>query len=241
MVFYGDSITERRLYSSFSEAFFLTRFPKVNVRFVNSGWAGDTVAGGAGGSAQVRLQRDVIAYKPNVVTILLGMNDGHYQALNETTYNEDVYKRQGRIRACRAAGEHVGGGHGNVEQRSADGVVLQPAGRSDGKVSAGADAQADARLTLKVSQDSLGIEQGHNLVRIANQIPEHGAPAVSATQIWRLILAEFHGQNGPERSALWAVNVGQGTERFGRREIRIEPVGQRLRQRLPNRQGLLLR
>ena len=86
VVFYGDSITERRLYSSFSEACVLTRFPKLNVRFVHSGWGGDTVAGGAGGSLQIRLQRDVIAYKPTVVTILLGMNDGHYRALNDTTY-----------------------------------------------------------------------------------------------------------------------------------------------------------
>ena len=103
VVFYGDSITERRLYSSFSEAFFLTRFPKVNVRFVNSGWAGDTVAGGAGGSAQVRLQRDVIAYKPNVVTILLGMNDGHYQALNETTYNDFSTGYQRLVSTLKAA------------------------------------------------------------------------------------------------------------------------------------------
>ena len=71
VVFYGDSITERRLYSSFSEVYFLTRFPKLNVRFVSSGWAGDTVAGGDGGSLQVRLQRDVIAYKPTIVTIVV--------------------------------------------------------------------------------------------------------------------------------------------------------------------------
>jgi lysophospholipase L1-like esterase len=88
VVFYGDSITERRLYSGFAEACALTRFPKLNVRFVNSGWAGDTVAGGEGGSLQVRLQRDVIAYKPTVVTILLGMNDGHYRTLDDTTYSD---------------------------------------------------------------------------------------------------------------------------------------------------------
>jgi lysophospholipase L1-like esterase len=88
VVFYGDSITERRFYSTFTEAWVLTRFPKLNVRFVNSGWGGDTVAGGAGGPLQVRLQRDVIAYQPDVVTILLGMNDGHYRKLNERTYSE---------------------------------------------------------------------------------------------------------------------------------------------------------
>ena len=88
VVFYGDSITEHRIYSSLAEAYVVTRFPKLNVRFVHSGWAGDTVAGGAGGSLQVRLQRDVIAYRPTVVTILLGMNDGRYRPLAGSTYDD---------------------------------------------------------------------------------------------------------------------------------------------------------
>jgi lysophospholipase L1-like esterase len=87
VVFYGDSITERRIYTSFVEAYVLTRFPKLNLKFVSSGWAGDTVAGGAGGPLEVRLQRDVIAYQPTVVTILLGMNDGRYRPLDEDTYH----------------------------------------------------------------------------------------------------------------------------------------------------------
>src|ERR1700719_3850276 len=103
VVFYGDSITERRIYSSFTEAYVLTRFPKLNVWFVNSGWAGDTVAGGAGGSLQVRLQRDVIAYKPTVVTILLGMNDGHYRRLNKTTYRDFTAGYEKLVRTLKAA------------------------------------------------------------------------------------------------------------------------------------------
>jgi lysophospholipase L1-like esterase len=103
VVFYGDSITERSIYSSFTEAYVLTRFPKLNVRFVHSGWAGDTVAGGAGGSLQVRLHRDVIAYKPTVVTILLGMNDGHYRALNEATYGDFSTGYEELVRTLKAA------------------------------------------------------------------------------------------------------------------------------------------
>ena len=103
VVFYGDSITERHLYSSFSEAWILTRFPKLNVRFVNSGWGGDTVAGGDGGSLQVRLQRDVIAYQPDVVTILLGMNDGHYRALDDTTYTDFTTGYEKLVSNLRAA------------------------------------------------------------------------------------------------------------------------------------------
>jgi lysophospholipase L1-like esterase len=103
VVFYGDSITERSIYSSFTEAYVLTRFPKLNVRFVHSGWGGDTVAGGDGGSLQVRLQRDVIAYKPTVVTVLLGMNDGHYRALNETTYGDFTTGYEELVRTLKAA------------------------------------------------------------------------------------------------------------------------------------------
>jgi lysophospholipase L1-like esterase len=103
VVFYGDSITERSIYSSFTEAYVLTRFPKLNVRFVHSGWGGDTVAGGDGGSLRVRLQRDVIAYKPTVVTVLLGMNDGHYRALNETTYGDFTTGYEELVRTLKAA------------------------------------------------------------------------------------------------------------------------------------------
>src|ERR1017187_6970491 len=38
VVFYGDSITEQRLYTAFVETFVLTRYPQLNVRFVNAGW-----------------------------------------------------------------------------------------------------------------------------------------------------------------------------------------------------------
>jgi lysophospholipase L1-like esterase len=86
VVFYGDSITDQRLYTTFTEAYVLTRFPKLNVRFVHSGWPGDQVDGGAGGPIDVRLARDVLAYRPAVVTIMLGMNDGRYRAFDPTIF-----------------------------------------------------------------------------------------------------------------------------------------------------------
>ncbi len=78
VVFFGDSITDHRLYDTIVETFIVTRYPKLNATFVHSGWSGDTVSGGIGGSIDVRLQRDVIAYDPTVMTIMLGMNDGRY-------------------------------------------------------------------------------------------------------------------------------------------------------------------
>jgi lysophospholipase L1-like esterase len=86
VVFYGDSITDQRLYTTFTEAYVLTRFPKLNVRFVHSGWSGDTVDGGVGGPIDVRLTRDVLAYHPAVVTIMLGMNDARYRAFDPAIF-----------------------------------------------------------------------------------------------------------------------------------------------------------
>ena len=89
VVFYGDSITDQRLYTMLTELYVVTRFPGMNVGFVHSGWGGDRVTGGGGGSIDQRLQRDVFPYHPTVLTIMLGMNDGRY--VNHTAADDDVY------------------------------------------------------------------------------------------------------------------------------------------------------
>jgi lysophospholipase L1-like esterase len=89
VVFYGDSITEQRLYTTITELYAVTRYPNLNARFIESGWGGDKVSGGGGGPIDVRLQRDVLAYKPTVMTIMLGMNDGKYA--DHTAADDDVF------------------------------------------------------------------------------------------------------------------------------------------------------
>jgi lysophospholipase L1-like esterase len=59
----------------------------MKVAFVHSGWGGDRVTGGGGGPVDTRLQRDVIPYKPTVVTIMLGMNDGGYRAFDQKIFD----------------------------------------------------------------------------------------------------------------------------------------------------------
>jgi len=86
VVFYGDSITDQRLYTTYTEAFVVTRFPQLKIGFVHSGWGGDRVTGGGGGPIDVRLKRDVFAYQPTVMTVMLGMNDASYRPLDEPIF-----------------------------------------------------------------------------------------------------------------------------------------------------------
>jgi lysophospholipase L1-like esterase len=91
VVFYGDSITDQRLYTTFVESYIVTRFPAMNVAFVHSGWGGDRVTGGGGGAIDRRLTRDVFAYKPTVVSVMLGMNDAGYHPFKQQVF--EVYSK----------------------------------------------------------------------------------------------------------------------------------------------------
>src|SRR5678815_5127806 len=90
VVFLGDSITEQRLYTTYIEAYALTRHPQWKLWFRNVGWCGDTSwlrqrshpdeakLFAADESAQQKmvedsvkhgLERNVLPFKPTVVTI----------------------------------------------------------------------------------------------------------------------------------------------------------------------------
>ncbi|HZS10225.1 MAG TPA: SGNH/GDSL hydrolase family protein [Blastocatellia bacterium] len=103
VVFYGDSITDQRLYTTFVETYVLTRFPGLNVSFVHSGWGGDRVGGGGGGKIDVRLQRDVIAYQPTVMTVMLGMNDARYRAWDQKIFDEYATGYESIVKTMKAA------------------------------------------------------------------------------------------------------------------------------------------
>src|SRR5882757_5422251 len=83
VLFYGDSITAQRLYTRLLEDIVVSRYPALHVEFFNAGVSGDTVNGGSAGAAALRLRRDVLPRHPSVVTVMLGMNDGHYRTGNE--------------------------------------------------------------------------------------------------------------------------------------------------------------
>ena len=70
VVMMGDSITEQHLYSSYVEAWVLTRFPAWNLKFFNVGIGGDGAPGG-----NHRFKRDVLPYAATALTVNFGMND----------------------------------------------------------------------------------------------------------------------------------------------------------------------
>ncbi len=85
VTFYGDSITAQRLYTQDIESFVDTRYPALNVTFHNAGVPGDRVNGGYAGDAATRVARDVAPFRPTVLTIMLGMNEGGW-----TSFSPDV-------------------------------------------------------------------------------------------------------------------------------------------------------
>ena len=112
VVFLGDSITEQRLYTTYIEAYALTRHPNWKLTFRNVGWGGDTswlrqrahpnegqlfaakdaeldklVESSVGNG----LGRDVLPLKPTFVTVKFGMNDHAYQP-----FRPDIFRAYAR-------------------------------------------------------------------------------------------------------------------------------------------------
>lgn len=109
VVFLGDSITAARTYGKTIENYTLLRFPQRRVRFINSGWGGDTMAGGL-----TRLERDVFAHKATVVVVAYGVNDIGWGTKADTEHKKlyldslrelitQCQKRRVRVFLCSAA------------------------------------------------------------------------------------------------------------------------------------------
>ena len=72
VVFLGDSITTQQLYTRYIEVFTRLRYPALDVSFTNAGVGGHLARDG-----MRRLENDVLAFRPTVVFVNFGMNDGH--------------------------------------------------------------------------------------------------------------------------------------------------------------------
>jgi len=128
VVFLGDSITEQKLYTTYIEAYTVTRFPKQTFHFWNSGWGGDTAwlrmrsfpdekaLFAAEGDAQQKLveasvdgplNRDVVSLKPTMVTVNFGMNDHNYEPFREDIFNAYVRSQSEIVKVLKKNGARV--------------------------------------------------------------------------------------------------------------------------------------
>jgi lysophospholipase L1-like esterase len=91
VLFYGDSITEQRYYPVAVETWVRTHYPSLHVQFVDSAVGGARVTGNWAVTSEAQsLRRDVYPFHPNVVTIMLGMNDAMYQPFKQSIFNTYV-------------------------------------------------------------------------------------------------------------------------------------------------------
>ena len=91
VLFYGDSITEQRYYPVAVETYVRTRFPNLQVKFVDSAVGGARVTGNWAVSLEDEsLERDVFPFKPDVITIMLGMNDAEYRPFDQSVFDTYV-------------------------------------------------------------------------------------------------------------------------------------------------------
>jgi len=128
VVFLGDSITEQRLYTTYIEAYALTRHPNWKLTFRNVGWGGDTswmrqrthpdekqlFAADESSQRQMvedsvgrGLGRDVLPLKPTLVTVKFGMNDHSYQPFREDIFRAYVRSQTEIAKVLEANGARV--------------------------------------------------------------------------------------------------------------------------------------
>jgi len=84
----GDSITEQKIYSVFMDAYLVMCQPKQKVQAAQFGWSGETTWG-----FKTRISKDVLYFKPTVVTMCYGMNDAGYGVVQKklaTMYREST-------------------------------------------------------------------------------------------------------------------------------------------------------
>ena len=127
VVFLGDSITEGGKYTTYLQAYALTRHPQWQLTFRNVGWRGDTAwlrcryatdekaLFAANETIQQKMVSDAVAYglgrdvfplRPTVVTVSMGMNDS-YSGRTEEAYPPFIRAETKIVRVLKDHGVRV--------------------------------------------------------------------------------------------------------------------------------------
>ncbi len=97
VAFFGDSITSGGTYIRNLEDYYLTRYPRRNVRFVNVG------SGGSTATSSLRRLGDVLACNPTHVFIMFGMNDAGFMDYGFTRTPAQYENAEKSLRAFRTS------------------------------------------------------------------------------------------------------------------------------------------
>lgn len=93
-IFVGNSITDGGHYHSYIWLYYMTRFPQEKMWMANGGIGGDTAE-----DILRRLDGDIIARNPSVITLSFGMNDTGYWEYNGDNAQAFADKKVGETRA----------------------------------------------------------------------------------------------------------------------------------------------
>ena len=146
-VIIGDSITEQHLYSNYVETWTVTRFPKWNITFRNSGIGGDRSTGG-----NQRFKRDVVVHNATAMTVDFGMNDGGYRAFDDNGFKTYMGGLQGMADQAKAANIRVAWMAPSPVEKAEQGPALQGYNETLEKYSAGVSQIAEKNQGIYVDQ-----------------------------------------------------------------------------------------
>lgn len=158
----GDSITQGRTYSTYIESYVLSRFPKWNITFRNTGWSGDTMGLRLRGGLEKGFMRDLQPLKPTAVTIDFGMNDGRAR---DKGYPEYLANAQKMAKLFAAEGTRVAFVTSSPEERF---QANQPAG-------------SEYNLVLRKYSDGLKTVAAENQLPFVDQL----APMIEVIETGR--------------------------------------------------------
>jgi lysophospholipase L1-like esterase len=158
VVMLGDSITEQFRYSSYVEAWTLTRFPAWTITFINVGMSGNRSVDG-----NDRFKRDVLFNTPTVITVDFGMNDGGYGAFNEYGFRTFMGGLQGIADQAKAADIRVAWCTPNPVEKKEDGPALQGYNETLEKFSEG------VRQIAATNGNALFIDQFHPFIAVLDK------------------------------------------------------------------------
>lgn len=189
VVMMGDSITEQHLYSSYVEAWTLTRFPAWNITFVNVGIGGDRSTGGNN-----RFKRDVLPNTPTAMTVDFGMNDGGYRAFDEGGFKSYMGGLQGIADQARVANIRVAWCTPSPVEKAEEGPAIQGYNETLEKYSEGVKQNAAN------NGNALFIDQFHPFIatidkaravdkknRIGGGDAVHPGPAGQSIMAWSIL------------------------------------------------------